>query len=50
MANDMDSSELTLDPENWGELRKLAHRMLDDMMGHERHFCPFFYLQQQILV
>ena len=37
MASDMDSRELTLDPENWGELRKLGHRMLDDMMDHLEH-------------
>lgn len=34
MARDEDPRELTLDPENWGELRKLGHRMLDDMMNH----------------
>jgi aromatic-L-amino-acid decarboxylase len=37
MASDVDSRELTLDPENWGELRKLGHRMLDDMMDHLEH-------------
>jgi len=26
--------ELTLDPEDWGQLRALGHRMLDDMMDH----------------
>lgn len=34
MSRDKDPRELTLDPENWGELRKLGHRMLDDIMDH----------------
>jgi aromatic-L-amino-acid/L-tryptophan decarboxylase len=25
---------LTLDPENWGEMRKLGHQMIDDIMDH----------------
>lgn len=28
------SPEETLDPQNWDELRKLGHRMLDDMFAH----------------
>ena len=27
-------SELTLDPENWDELRSLGHRMVDDMFDY----------------
>ena len=27
-------SELTLDPQNWDELRALGHRMLDDMFEY----------------
>jgi aromatic-L-amino-acid decarboxylase len=27
-------NEVTLDPENWDELRALGHRMLDDMMNY----------------
>ncbi|HUV33834.1 MAG TPA: aspartate aminotransferase family protein [Candidatus Desulfaltia sp.] len=34
MTRDKGPRELTLDPENWGDLRKLGHRMLDDMMNH----------------
>lgn len=30
------SNEETLDPENWDELRTLGHRMLDDMINHQR--------------
>lgn len=26
--------ELTLDPDNWEELRTLGHRMVDDIFGH----------------
>ena len=37
MAQDKELRELTLDPENWAELRKLGHRMLDDMMDHLEH-------------
>jgi aromatic-L-amino-acid decarboxylase len=29
-------NEETLDPENWDELRALGHRMLDDMINHQR--------------
>ena len=25
--------EESLDPQNWDEMRQLAHRMVDDMMG-----------------
>ncbi len=46
MASDMDSRELTLDPENWGELRKLGHRMLDDMMDHLEHVRERSIMQQ----
>lgn len=28
------ADQLTLDPENWNELRELGHRMLDDMFDH----------------
>jgi glutamate/tyrosine decarboxylase-like PLP-dependent enzyme len=28
------AAELTLDPENWNELRHLGHRMLDDIFNH----------------
>ncbi len=27
-------NQLTLDPENWDEIRELGHRMLDDMLDH----------------
>jgi len=33
MAGDM-RGEITLDPEDWAGLRKIGHRMLDDMMDH----------------
>ena len=29
-----ETTDLTLDPENWDELRTLGHRMLDDMFDH----------------
>lgn len=28
------ADQLTLDPENWNELRRLGHRMLDDIFNH----------------
>jgi hypothetical protein len=28
------SIEETLDPENWGSMRALGHRMLDDMLDY----------------
>jgi aromatic-L-amino-acid/L-tryptophan decarboxylase len=28
------AAELTLDPENWNEMRQLGHRMLDDIFDH----------------
>jgi glutamate/tyrosine decarboxylase-like PLP-dependent enzyme len=31
---DRQAKELTLDPENWDQLRALGHKMLDDMMDH----------------
>jgi glutamate/tyrosine decarboxylase-like PLP-dependent enzyme len=37
MALNNNPGELTLDPENWAELRKLGHRMMDDMMDHLEH-------------
>lgn len=30
----MQTEEETLDPQNWDELRKLGHQMIDDMMGY----------------
>jgi aromatic-L-amino-acid/L-tryptophan decarboxylase len=32
-----DSNGITLDPENWTELRALGHRMLDDMIDYIEH-------------
>ncbi len=32
-----DSNGITLDPENWSELRALGHRMLDDMFDYIEH-------------
>ena len=34
MTRDNDPRELTLDPDNWDDMRKLGHRMLYDMMNH----------------
>jgi aromatic-L-amino-acid/L-tryptophan decarboxylase len=31
---DTELAQLTLDPENWDEIRELGHRMLDDMLDH----------------
>jgi glutamate/tyrosine decarboxylase-like PLP-dependent enzyme len=31
---DTELRQLTLDPENWNELRELGHRMIDDMFDH----------------
>jgi hypothetical protein len=31
-ATDFITTEKSLDPENWEELRRLGHRMVDDMM------------------
>jgi aromatic-L-amino-acid decarboxylase len=30
----LSDTQLTLDPENWDEIRELGHRMLDDMLDH----------------
>ena len=30
----MTSRQYTLDPDDWGELRALGHRMLDDMLDY----------------
>lgn len=37
MREDLHQSNLTLDPENWDELRQLGHRMLDDMFSYMQH-------------
>jgi aromatic-L-amino-acid decarboxylase len=39
------NSEETLDPENWEELRALGHKMLDDMINHQRDIAtlPFSF-------
>ncbi len=34
---DNDRMETTLDPQDWEEFRKQAHRMLDDMIGYVEH-------------
>jgi aromatic-L-amino-acid/L-tryptophan decarboxylase len=31
---DLAGLNLTLDPENWSEMRKIGHQMIDDMMDH----------------
>ena len=36
-VNDNSEVEQTLDPEDWEEFRALAHRMVDDMIGHTRN-------------
>ena len=34
MSTDALPSEETLDPQDWGELRALGHRMVDDMLDY----------------
>lgn len=37
IRDDLHQDSLTLDPDNWDELRELGHRMLDDMFSHLEH-------------
>jgi len=41
--------EETLDPEDWGAIRALGHRMLDDMMDHQKNIAslPFSFFPKE---
>lgn len=43
--------EETLDPENWDEMRALGHRMLDDMIDHQRDIAsmPFSFTTKEAM-
>jgi hypothetical protein len=41
--------EETLDPEDWDAIRALGHRMLDDMMDHQKNIAslPFSFFPKE---